>query len=99
MQVKIQVRGYTPRPWKTQKGTGEQRYSGTFTVLDMDNDRPLMETFLVDRDFPSDEEMRRAAQFVGKTGTLVVNGVRTGQDGKVHFVGELEAFNLGKTDK
>jgi len=85
------IRGFTPRPWKSKQG--KQYFSGTFVVLDLTPDRPIMDTVKLDKDFADEAALARAATFVGKNAVVVVQGLRTGMDGTPHFVGEVEAVS------
>ena len=89
MQFPCIVRGFTARPWKN-KSSGAQNYSGSFVVLDM-SPRPVMNTVTMDRDFESEEAMKKAALLVGKTADCIVTGFRVGPDGSVRLIGEFEA--------
>lgn len=88
MQFTAMIRAFRPRPFKT-KG-GDQRFSGTLTILDM-SDRPIVDTIELERDFPSEDEMKKYAGLVGKTCVVVVENLRVGIDGKARLVGSVEA--------
>lgn len=88
MVTPVLVRGFRPRPYKSK--SGEQKYYGTFVILDL-SERPIMETVELERSFDSEADMARAAQMVGKQGTAVIDGMRVGQDGQARFSGVIEA--------
>lgn len=96
MTFNAQIRGFRPRPWKT-KG-GEQRYSGTYVILDL-SDRPVMETLELEREFPNEAELIKQGSYVGKRCTVVCTGLRTGVDGEPRFTGEIEAVVQGDGKK
>ncbi len=88
MQFPCLIRGFQARPWKSKAGV--TNYSGTYTVLDT-SERPIMDTIKLDREFESEEAMKRAATLVGKSAVCIVTNLRVSVDGSAHLVGEFEA--------
>ena len=87
MKLTCQIRGFTPRPWKS-KSTNEQKYSGTYVILDV-GESPIMDTIQLDIDFPDQSAFDKAPALVGKVCDLAVTHLRVARNGVPALVGTL----------
>jgi len=85
MTFNVLVRGFTPRPWKSQK-SGKSGYSGKYVLLDT-SPVCIMDTVGLETEFQNEADMLAGASLVGKNCVLDCTGLRVGMDGEAEFVG------------
>jgi len=88
MTIPVIIRGFQPRPWTGRTGT--KGFAGTFVVLDMSKDRPVMDTLKLDKEFADEGEMLKASTLVGKSADAIVTAIKSGIDGVPRLVGTFE---------
>jgi len=84
----INVRGFTPRSWKTK--SGETKHAANFVLLDL-SPSPIMETIAMAVEYEGEAQVRQASELVGKTCLASITGFRVGMNGKVELLGSIVA--------
>jgi len=88
MEAIVNVRGFTPRSWKTK--SGETKHAANFVLLDL-SPSPIMETIAMAVEYEGEAQVRQAAELVGKTCLASITSMRVGMNGKPELLGSIVA--------